>query len=194
MRFGIWMAAWAVSVAGVFGQIALPGKDPRDKLLPAFLSQNGNAATWIQGLNANFGTNRLTTDLLEDAWRGNSGARKLDGLFTGTNRWSVRVWDTNAAAFQAYEFLLQNNAPVTSNNVSRVGVPEVLQSKTLNNWMAQTNGTAQTGVMVAQGTSAGKTVLGKGGTNRVLVLDNYALGYATTNWVDVVDGVVTEVK
>ncbi len=46
-----------VSGSSSFGQITLLGKDPKDKVVPAFFAQNTNTTSIVQGLNANAGTN-----------------------------------------------------------------------------------------------------------------------------------------
>lgn len=46
------------------GQVTVIGKDPKDKVLPGFYGQQGNAGTTIQGLNLNAGTNRLNPWIL----------------------------------------------------------------------------------------------------------------------------------
>lgn len=185
----------AMLTASASGQIVILGKDARDKWLAAFFGANGNTATLISGLNANFGSGRLNSDLIENVLRGNNGARTFDGLVTLTNGFQLRIWDTNAAAFQVYDFILRTNTPVTTNVISRVGVPEQLEFKTLDNARLMSNGVALSGIMWAQGVNYETTIAGKSGTNRVLVLNNYTLGASgTTNWMDVTQGVVTEAK
>jgi hypothetical protein len=197
------LSALAIRIAAVaallcvhssFAQISILGKDSRDKVLSGFFSQNNNVAVIILGLNANFGTNRLNSDMIENAIRGNSGARILDGVFGGTNSLELRIWDTNLNAFAYYDFQTRTNLPVTTNTVSRVGLVEQLLFKTLNNFRFASNGVALTGIIKSDGNSYGEAILGKSGTNRILVLDNYALGLNTTNYVQVREGVVEEWK
>lgn len=174
--------------------ILLLGKDTRDKVLAQFFAQNGNAVAIIVGLNANFGTNRLNSDMIENALRGNSGARVLDGRFSATNSFAVQVWDTNTSTFQAFDFTLRTNLPVTTNVVSRIGMPEQLEYKLLDNFRLASNNIPLSGIVWLNGSSYGGSIAGKTGTNRLLVLDNYALGTSTTNWVDVTQGIVTEIR
>jgi len=194
IRIVIRIAMVLLCVLQGSAQIITLGKDARDKVLSQFFSQNGNTAVLMIGLNNNFGANRLNSDIIENALRGNSGARLLDGLFTGTNRLQLRIWDTNLAAFVTYEFQTSTNMPVSSNGVSRIWLPELLKYKTLDNFRFSSNGTILTGIIKADGTSYGEAIAGKSGTNRVLVLDNYALGLSTTNYIDVREGVVTEFR
>lgn len=184
LALAVWLLLGGVREGEAQGIVVL-GKTADDKVLIGFLNQNGNANTLLSGLNS-YGTTRLGNNLLPLTIDG----RILNGTFDGTNRLVLRTWDTNLATLQVFEFTLNTNVPLSTNVVSRVGFPENLQNKTLNNWKAATNGVAQSGVLVARGNDFGMAVAGKAGTNRIQILDAYT--WATpTNYLEFKEGVLT---
>lgn len=168
-------------------QITVLGKMAQDIVQLRFYNQNNNAATTIQGLNNYGGSERFNNarlPLILDP-------KSFTGTFDGTNRFIWRTWDTNAAAYQLFEFTLNGNAPIApnTNQVSRIGFPELFSYKTLDNTTIKTNGVAASGVLVAQGASYLKVVPGKSGVNRFPVLHTYETG--GTNYLEFTDGVLT---
>ena len=191
-RVGLgWLLLALMLLAGpAWGQQTVLGKTPEDKALAGFFAQNGNANAIVAGVNAN-ATTKLASGILDGTFSG----KIFTGTFDGTNRFLLRTWDTNLAVLQVFEFTLNTNKPVSTNVVSRVGNPEDLSYKTLENWRLGTNGSLQSGVAVAKGSSYGMTVAGVPGTNRWYLQNDWNGGWGTlTNWVETTEGVVTSIR
>jgi hypothetical protein len=184
---GCFMAleAWSLSC---HAQIHILGRNTLDTVLPAFFTRQTNGPTTIDGLNANAGGHRFADALMPLSF----AAKVWDGTQTGTNRMILQTWDTNNAAYQQFEFTLNGGLPLSVNTVSRIGFPETNTYKIFNLWRAQTNGTFQTGVLVARGTSYGDAIAGKTGVNRIPILHTYETG--ATNYMEFTDGVFTNAQ
>lgn len=180
----------AFLVRPAWGQIELLGNHTSDKVLPLFWSSGTNAATTIQGLNANRGTNTFSDAILPAVMSG----KTWSGVIVGTNLFVLKTWDTNNGAFQEFHFTLNGSGALSSNTVSRVGILETNSHKHLNLPRFQTNGAPMIGVIVGMGTSPAKAVAGVAGETKVLIAHEYAWSSVTTNsahYLTVTDGVVT---
>lgn len=174
------------------GQIVRMGHDTRDGFLAGLWGQNQNTSNLVQGVSANNGTNRFGETVIPLVLKGTSATlrRTFDGLFLGTNLFSLQTWDTNNGALQSFDFTLNGDGPVTTNTVSRVSFPETNSFKVLNNWRIQTNGSFQTGVPVAKGTSYGRVVTPVASVNRIYVQVDYVAG-STAHYLEWDDGVLS---
>jgi hypothetical protein len=143
----------------------------------------------ILGLNANAGGTKLADALLP----AELGTKIWLGEQVGSNRFLLKTWDTNSGAYQVFEFTLNGGLSLDTNGVSRVGFPETLQYKVLDNFKMASNGTLRSGVVLAKGSDYGTTVAGAAGTNRLYIQHQYS--WATpTNYLDVTEGVITAIK
>jgi hypothetical protein len=196
---GLVMVIFGFWAAPARGQIVVLGKWAEDKALPAFFSQNGNANTIAAGLNAN-ATTPLANAILDSKLSGKIYLGIFDGTNNASQRFVLRTWDTNmvsvgSGGLQVFEFNLNTNLPANTNVVSRVGFPEILQYKTLDKFFVSSNGVAQTGVPVAQGSSAlpARVVLGLTQTNRIYIQKDWAWT-TPTNYIEIQYGVTTAVQ
>lgn len=172
-----------------WGQTTVFGKDLRDKILPAGMSQNQNANTIVEGINAN-ATAKLNSARLADTLDG----KIYSGTLEGTNRFVLRVYDTNLVALQVFEFTFNGGQPVTTNGVSRIGYPETNLFKVLDRYRIQSNGTWMAGVPVAQGSTGYVAVVTPlWQTNRIYIQKDWAWAQPA-NYIEVKHGVVSAIQ
>lgn len=179
-----WLGVWGLlSILGtdpLVGQIHILGRMDQDRFLAKFWSQNQNASNLVAGLNT---TNAAGLIRFLDALLPLTISNKtFSGTFDLTNAPIFRTWDSAAGAWQNFDWLTSNQVPTTTNTVSRVGFPETLKYKTLNELLLQNGGSPLTGVVRANGASYADTIAGLSGTNTV---------YLGGNYFTFVDGVLT---
>lgn len=163
-------------------QIHLLGKDGNDRFLPGFWNQRNNSSNLIAGLNTYgpaYGL-RFVDELIPLTLTD----RTLSGTFSLTNSPTFRTWDSTSGAWQYFNWTLDNQVPSSTNTVSRVGFPETLSYKTINDFIAQNAGSNLDGILRANGSSYATAISGVSGTNTVWI--------AGTNYFTFIDGVLTD--
>ena len=161
------------------GQIIILGRRADDRFLTNFWGQNGNSTNLVGMVTAvSDGTVRFGDHLLPTT----ISNKTFSGTFTGTNTFQLQVWDSVAAALTVWDFRVTNSVPQGTNTVSRVGFPETLTYKALNNFTAQASGSNLDGVLKANGSDYVSAISGSSGTNTI---------YWGTNYITLIDGVVT---